>query len=199
MRKSIFSRRAVLRAMFLAGGLAVAATPAPGGEHIDRQIADARATIKLFAARLQGELKGALNSVGAGGAIGVCNVAAPEIAAQTSRQSAWTVGRTALRLRNPSNAPDAWERRVLEDFVRRKEAGANPAELERYEIVENQGRRELRYMKAIATAKLCLACHGGAVEPALLAEIRKRYPEDRATGFREGDIRGAFTLSRPLP
>jgi hypothetical protein len=48
------------------------------------------------------------------------------------------------------------------------------------------------YVEPIYTKPLCTACHGSAVEPALLAHIRERYPEDRAVGFEEGDLRGLF-------
>lgn len=41
-------------------------------------------------------------------AVEACQSLAPSIAAQHS-QAPWTVGRTALKLRNPDNAPDAWE------------------------------------------------------------------------------------------
>ena len=39
---------------------------------------------------------------------------------------------------------------------------------------------------------LCTTCHGTSVDPALLAHIRERYPEDRATGYSVGDFRGLF-------
>ena len=33
----------------------------------------------------------------------------------------------------------------------------------------------------------------------LVELIDRHYPQDQAHGFREGDLRGAFTLSRALP
>jgi hypothetical protein len=36
------------------------------------------------------------------------------------------------------------------------------------------------------------------VKPEVLAVIRKHYPEDQATGFKLGQLRGAFTLKKPL-
>jgi hypothetical protein len=49
-------------------------------------------------------------------------------------------------------------------------------------------------MKAIPTAALCLARHGESINP----DIAEAYPEEQARGFKSRDIRGAFTLSRPL-
>ena len=53
-------------------------------------------------------------------------------------------------------------------------------------------------MKAIPTGELCLLCHGETIDPDIAAAIDKAYPEDQARGFSLGDIRGAFTLSKPL-
>jgi hypothetical protein len=49
-------------------------------------------------------------------------------------------------------------------------------------------------MKAIPTGGLCLACHGETIDPAVAGKIAELYPEDKATGFREGDLRGAFVV-----
>ena len=47
---------------------------------------------------------------------------------------------------------------------------------------------------------LCATCHGESVEPALLARIRERYPEDQAVGFRVGELRGLFwAVVEPTP
>jgi excinuclease UvrABC helicase subunit UvrB len=54
-------------------------------------------------------------------------------------------------------------------------------------------------MKAIPTAeKPCLACHGKTLAPQVAARLKELYPDDRATGYAAGEIRGAITLSRPL-
>lgn len=160
--------------------------------------AEARGIVKLFAGRLQGALQGAIAEQGFIHAIEVCRVEAPQIAAGLSEDGGWTVDRTALRLRNPANAPDAWERGVLETFVARGAAGEDLMTVEEIAVIAENGGRRLRYMKAIPTGELCTACHGSAIDPELAAAIRAAYPEDRATGFAPGELRGAFTLSRPL-
>ncbi|HFC54196.1 MAG TPA: DUF3365 domain-containing protein, partial [Gammaproteobacteria bacterium] len=89
---------------------------------------------------------------------------------------------------------------VLEGFERRKAAGEDPAKMEFFEMVEQNGNRLFRYMKAIPTVeKPCLACHGGNIRPEVAAALDERYPQDKARGFRAGDIRGAFTIIQPLP
>ena len=103
------------------------------------------------------------------------------------------------RLRNPDNAPDTAELEVLRDFLERAAAGEALAKMEQvFEDQMAEGRPAFRYMKAIPTGELCLTCHGSGIEPELAARIRASYPKDQATGFKLGELRGAFTLSKPL-
>lgn len=61
-------------------------------------------------------------------ALAAALVCAPAMAERLSRASGAEVGRTALRVRNPANAPDAHERAVLERFVRQlAETSESPA------------------------------------------------------------------------
>lgn len=110
-----------------------------------------------------------------------------------------TVRRTALKVRNPDNAPDDFERRVLEDFAVRIAAGTPPGSLEHSEIVTSDGGRRLRFMKPIVMAeKPCAVCHGDALADDVKAKITSLYPADQATGFKPGDLRGAFSVVQPL-
>jgi len=159
--------------------------------------AEARGITAQFADKLKGELMGAMKVDGPLKAIEVCQVSAPALASDASANG-WTVGRTSLKVRNPNNAPDEWEKRVLEDFDAAKSNGADASKLQRFEIVEKNGARTFRIMKAIPTAEMCLTCHGEVLKEPVKAKLAELYPQDRATGYKEGDIRGAFTLSRPI-
>jgi hypothetical protein len=154
--------------------------------------------VQEFMQTLKKELQAAMQEGGPVNAVSVCNLTAPAIASTYSARNGWDVGRTSLKLRNPDNAPDAWERSVLEDFETRKLAGEDPARMEFYEVVRENGVTELRYMKAIPTAGLCLACHGEQVDSITKARLETLYPEDQALGYQAGDIRGAFTITQPL-
>ena len=162
------------------------------------EVAASRATVKEFMQTLKQELQGGMQEGGPVNAISVCNLSAPAIANTYSVRNGWDVGRTSLKLRNPANAPDAWERSVLESFEERKAAGEDPAKMEHYEAVRRDGVREFRYMKAIPTAPLCLACHGESIDSITMTRLEKLYPDDQARGYQAGDIRGAFSISQPL-
>lgn len=160
--------------------------------------AQARGLVKKFGMSLKGELGKGMKSGGPVAAIEVCNTKAPGIARDVSHTSGWEVGRTSLKLRNPSNQADSWELKVLNEFEARKAVGEDPKKMEYSEVVESNGQKSFRYMKAIPTAKVCLNCHGAEVKPEVGKKLQMLYPADKARGFRVGDIRGAFTLSKPL-
>lgn len=162
-------------------------------------LATARAAVKGLGETLKTQLVAAIKAGGPVAAVNVCRTIAPQIAEEQSQTHGANVGRTALKVRNPANAPDAFERRVLEDFVRQIDAGADPAKLEYAETVTDGGEKVFRYMKAIPTAaEPCLTCHGSNLEPALRTEILRLYPDDQATGFAAESLRGSFTVKQKL-
>ncbi|WP_069438190.1 Tll0287-like domain-containing protein [Methyloceanibacter methanicus] len=154
---------------------------------------------KTYGEKLKSALVRAIKAGGPETAIAVCNVSAPAIAKRDTASSGWSLSRTALKLRNPKNAPDAWERSVLLKFQDQIDQGADIATLEHYETTTKDGERVFRYMKAIPTQGPCLTCHGSNVSPSVKAKIAEFYPEDQATGFALGDLRGAFTITQPVP
>ena len=182
-----------LAAMALAvAALAGVAAPAQATD------ADAAASV---AARFQSELKARLMAAMADGgpvvAVTVCRDEAPRIAARVSAESGWTVKRVGTRTRNPATGtPDAWEQAQLADMAVRLAAGETPDTLGRLAVVD--GRQRLA--APILVGAPCLACHGDpASQPeALRAALRASYPQDAATGYRAGELRGAVIVSRPL-
>lgn len=146
-------------------------------------------------------LKKELAASGPEGAIRVCTQVAPEIAGNLSRENGARVARVSLKVRNAVlGHPDAWEQAVLADFDRRAAAGEKPEAMERAEIVSEPAGRYFRYMKAIPTQPMCLACHGTpeALAPSIKEKLAAEYPKDRATGYSVGQIRGAVTVKRLL-
>ncbi|NNJ66375.1 MAG: DUF3365 domain-containing protein, partial [Xanthomonadales bacterium] len=108
------------------------------------------------------------------------------------------LSRVSQRNRNAENAAGAWQAAVLQDFQARLEAGEAAGSLTWQEFAETQGGREFRFMKAIPTQPLCLTCHGAAIAPPVAEKLAELYPGDKATGFEEGDLRGAFVVIRQL-
>ena len=161
----------------------------------DERLARSREAAGQLQQELGTTLMTALQAGGPAEAIDVCNVEASIIAARLSEQTGARVGRTALGLRNPANAPDADARTVLAAFQRDLAAGA-AAPPEHFETGPDGS---ARYMSAIVTQPLCLACHGAELAPEVAAAIARYYPSDQATGFAAGDLRGAFLIEWPAP
>jgi len=165
---------------------------------VDQLKKEGRQIAKQFLGTLKPELKKAMKSGGPVHAIEVCHKKAPQITAELSHKTGWQLKRTSLKVRNPANAPDAWEKRVLQQFEQQKAQGADVKKLEYGEVVEESGHKVFRYAKAIPTGKVCVVCHGEHVPAPVMKAIRTYYPHDRATGFRPGDIRGMFSFKKPL-
>lgn len=164
-----------------------ATTAAPGPE--------AAALAAEFVGLLKPQLKQALTEGGPTHAIAVCADIAPGIADSLSAQSGWLVRRVSLKSRNASRAvPDSWERKVLLEFDKRQAAGEQPAELHFGEVVNGQ----YRYMQAQVVEPVCLVCHGKGLSDEVQATLKEYYPDDWATGYSLGEVRGAISLSGKL-
>lgn len=160
------------------------------------RLAKARDAVKELAGQLKGHLGAALKEGGPVAALGVCNDKAMPVTKAVGASQGLAIGRTALKVRNPGNAPDAFETRVLEEFAAKMKAGADVAKLDHAEVVEEGGVKTFRYMKAIPMAgEPCALCHGSAVKDDVKAAVAKLYPKDQATGFEPGELRGAFTVT----
>jgi hypothetical protein len=167
------------------------------GEPVDAELqGQAQQLAQRFVGELKPQLKQAMAEGGPTRAIEVCASMAPRIADSLSADSGWLVKRVSLKSRNASRAqPDKWEQAVLLEFDARQAAGADAATLN-YSAIEN-GR--YRYMRAQPVEPLCLVCHGENLSGPVQAVLSEYYPDDWATGYQLGQVRGAISLSRQLP
>lgn len=157
--------------------------------------AQAGELVQQFVGLLKPQLKQAMAEGGPSQAIAVCADRAPGIAKSLSATSGWAVKRVSLNPRNASRAiPDSWEKAVLEEFDRRQRAGEEAASLHFGEVTGGQ----YRYMQAQGVEPLCLACHGKGLADATVLTLQEYYPDDTATGYSLGQVRGAISLSRSM-
>lgn len=161
------------------------------------QAAEARAerAADHLARALIEELQRAIAEGGYAHALQVCRDAAESIRTEVSAGEGVDVRRTSLRVRNPANAPDAWERATLQSWA---QAAAVPAPVSA--VVESAGSIELRWMRPITLIDLCVNCHGppDRLAPGVPEALARSYPYDEATGFLAGELRGAFSVRVPL-
>jgi len=150
------------------------------------QLQRAVAAQQEMAHAMMGELKAELESGGPAGAVVVCRDLAPMIAETISTDHGLVIGRTSQRLRNPTNTAPEWVSMVVDEGFDEQATFAGPA-------------GELGVTLPIRTAKPCLACHGPAdsLDDEVTTALAELYPEDQATGFAEGDLRGWFWIEVP--
>lgn len=179
----------------------LAAAPAWAADVAEGDLAALRSAAASLSTQLAGDLKKELAANGPESAIQVCRDKAPGIAGELSRQNGWKVTRVSLKYRNPLlGMPDAWEQAALLKMQERLSAGDKPETLEVVEVVKEPTGRFLRYAKGMPTQDLCLVCHGtpDKVAPAIKARIATTYPQDKATGYTAGMLRGAVSIRKPL-
>ena len=123
-------------------------------------------------------------------AVAACQLKAPAIAAALSKDGV-RVGRTSHKLRNPANASPEWVAPTLADWL------ADAADRAPRTAAIAEGREG--YIEPIVMQPLCTTCHGSQIEPALAERIQSLYPNDEATGFEVGELRGVFWVEYPVP
>ena len=175
-------------------GACIAALAAGVGQAQQIDPRPAKALAMEFQDRLRSQLVDALKNGGPLLALDICQKAAPAIAADITSRTGAKIWRVSLAARNPKGTPDAWERATLEQFAARRAAGEDPATLEAVTSTSTG----LRFMKAIPmAAEPCQTCHGTHIAPEVAAKIAALYPNDRATGFAPGALRGAVSVTIP--
>lgn len=138
------------------------------------------------------ELTRAIATGGPGGAIGVCHQSSADVIQRVKREKGFDVGRTSDRLRNPTNLPKAWAAAVVKKY-----AGENASSVDGFYV--DLGDR-VGVMRPVGLAGICAGCHGPAdrLESRVRKELAERYPADRATGFKQGEIRGWLWAEVPV-
>lgn len=125
-------------------------------------------------------------------AVGACNTKAPGIAEAASDKGI-RVGRASHKLRNPDNTAPAWVQPILDAYL--ADAGEEPGARAPRSVDLDDGRRG--YVEPILLQPMCLTCHGSTLAPDVAARIEALYPDDQATGFEVGDLRGVFWVELP--
>ena len=165
----------------------------------EQALREARQVSTELTEKVRGLLLQEIERGGIVNAVRVCSGLAQEITHQFNRSTGHYARRVSLRYRNPKNIPDDYEQRKLEefDFLNREKRLEN----EYMEVVKEGSQEYLRYMKPLVAIPLCLVCHGPKenIPSEIKAILTEKYPDDRATGFLSGDVRGTISVKIALP
>ncbi len=184
--------RCVLSVAFIMATVAACAPQAPASPQASQTPGNAAspagaALLQPFKQELQQALRAGL-AEGPEQAIAACRLRAPEIAAALSVDGV-RMGRSSHRLRNPANVAPDWVAPVLDAYAA-STTGLQPV------TVELQDNRA-GYIEPIVAQPLCLTCHGENLAGDIAARLAELYPDDQATGYRAGDLRGVFWVDYP--
>lgn len=133
---------------------------------------------------LLSNVAGAIQNGGFAHAVDFCNLRATLLTDSLSSES-FTISRISEKNRNPKNAASEMELNILQNFTTENN----------HTLVENDGKHI--YYKAIRIGMpICLKCHGTpeTLDTEASKMISDRYPNDKATGYKEGDLRGSWKV-----
>ncbi|MEZ4720975.1 MAG: DUF3365 domain-containing protein [Flavobacteriales bacterium] len=146
---------------------------------------------KSIKTELGKNLMAAINEKGAPDALSFCNAHAIPLTDSLSAHFGVSISRVSDKPRNPKNIANEDEREIISTY---KTQLANSEDLKPLLIEEGSG---YRFYAPITTNQMCLQCHGSASEDILQAtkdEIARLYPQDKATGYGENEVRGIWRI-----
>jgi hypothetical protein len=177
------------------------AATAPTPEQTEIALRRGRAIAAETFGLLRTNLQTAIQAGGISNALPFCSLAASPLTASMAEKHGVTLRRITHKARQPSSKANAPEQTVLYEF----ESLMTPASITHPPppVVTNLAPGTLTFFAPIVIGvDLCLKCHGepGAdIAPTDLEVIRKLYPQDEATGFKLGQLRGAWRIDFPVP
>lgn len=133
-------------------------------------------------------------------AINVCSDTAADMTTIFSEQKLVKVKRSSLKNRNVNNIPDSYEENAIMHFTKlanNEKLNDTVSLIEKVKIDEKEA---IVYSKPIFIEAPCLNCHGSEdqISKEVAEFIKKKYPDDKATGYKIGDLRGIISVTKTL-
>ena len=143
-------------------------------------------------AKLGKNLIKAIEEDGTVGAVEFCNIEAMKLTDSMSVKHNAIIKRVSDKTRNPKNMANAKELGHIAAFKEQVKDGSDIDP-----IVEDIN-GEVNFYYPITTNTMCLQCHGTPNEQITAMTfnaLNKLYPEDKATGYDEGQVRGIWSIN----
>ena len=160
--------------------------------------------LENYANSYMSELKSVLmENMKAGGplqAVNVCSDTAALLTSSFSEKMGVNVKRFSLKNRNAENYPNQNEKEFLkyfEELNAKNELTANSFLLKKF---GSKGKNSATLVKPIFIGAPCLNCHGSddQISSDVDLVINEKYPNDKATGYKIGELRGAISVTKSL-
>lgn len=141
-------------------------------------------------------LQEALVQGGVEHAIGFCHIQAMPLVDSLSKSYEASIRRVSDKVRNPLDKPNELEKELLDAYKFQVNNGLTPSA----NVQPLDGEKYLFTKPIMVDNALCLTCHGKPDNGMLQATddfIKSKYPEDEATGYEIGDLRGMWSITIP--
>lgn len=149
----------------------------------------AKATVKKLGSNLMKHMK----EGGPQQAIPFCNSAANPLTNEVAKKYNVSIKRTSLKIRNEKNNPTKAEETILKQYLT---LISDKKELK--PIVSKDKEGKVHFYAPIKLEAKCLACHGTVGKEVSVKTdsiLKALYPQDKATGFKTGDLRGIISIA----
>ncbi len=170
----------------------------PPPESVTAVITTGENVFRSLSTELIHSLQQAIRDHGAAGAIEFCNIEALPLTQKISNTHSrvTAVKRTSYLYRNRKNRPDKYEKIALDYFLKYIDSGL-PIPSYYVQSIEKRGEKFYRYYKPLSVMPMCLSCHGNPedLSPDVRAELKEKYPKDKALGYSVNDFRGVVSIS----
>ena len=126
-------------------------------------------------------------------ALPFCNVQALPLTLDVAAKNGVEIKRVSNKLRNIKNSPSKHANDQLNAYLENQQAG-----IESQAVVARDEAGVVHYYAPIRIMKQCLVCHGSPGENMLHKTdslIKSYYPEDAATGYSDGELRGMWDIA----
>lgn len=102
------------------------------------------------------------------------------------------IKRTSLKTRNNENNPSKKEEEVLQMFQEKIDSGVSLKKIFHIDSIPSG----YKFYKPLFMENTCLKCHGqkNDIDQKTLNTIQKIYPDDKAIGFKEHELRGIVVV-----
>jgi hypothetical protein len=145
---------------------------------------------------LSSNLLAAITRSGLNEALPYCSDKAIPITKAVATRNGVRLNRVTHEARNPANKATDTELAVIRQFQAEFVAKQLPAAT----VLTNANQAAAVYVPIVISNPLCLMCHGKPgteVSAELQSTIHRLYPDDQATGFALGDLRGEWRVDFP--
>lgn len=158
-------------------------------EYVNKGNEISQATFNALSEKLTEQMK----LGGSAQAIPFCNVEAMPLTQQLSAKYNVAIKRTSNKLRNQKNKPTERELEIINNYHK-----LISDDKETSPIVEVDSNNNKHFYAPIIVKANCLACHGKVDEFVTMKTdsiIKSLYPNDKAVGYNEGDLRGIWSIT----